>query len=123
MRSSFMLGAMLLVASVAFAQDPKPYQAGRLSLADPACVSQEKSCQQYVLEADGVVFHIRPKHLKHALSLPEGDRAEFRIQNGNILLRIEGFEDTEREYVVMSIAPRSENNAADARPVRLNHLQ
>jgi hypothetical protein len=39
-----------------------------------------------------------------------------------MLLRVEYLDSKEREYVVVSITPRSESTA-DATPARLNHLQ
>jgi len=37
-------------------------------------------------------------------------------------MRVEYLDNKERDYIVVSMAPRSESTA-DARPVRLNHLQ
>jgi hypothetical protein len=40
-----------------------------------------------------------------------------------MLLRVEDLEGKEREYIVVSMTPRSESSSADATPARLNHLQ
>jgi hypothetical protein len=38
-------------------------------------------------------------------------------------LRVEDLDGKEREYIVVSMTPRSDSNTADATAVRLNHLQ
>jgi len=128
MRLSALIGAVLIFASIASAGDLKPYQTGKLLHPDSAnCAAQykssEPSCLQYDLESDSVVFHIRPKNAKHAVALPAGERAQFRIDKGVILLHMDGVDNKERPYVVVSISPRTDSNTADAGPRRLNHLQ
>lgn len=126
MRSTFLFSAILIFASLAYADDLKPYQTGKLLQMEavPCSVkAQEPLCRQYVLEADSVVFHIRPKSGKHAVVLPVGERAQFRIEKGKIVMHMDGIDNTERQYIVVSLAPRSESSSADAAPVRLNHLQ
>jgi len=54
--------------------------------------------------------------------LPIGQSAQFRLEKNKMLLRIEGIDSKEREYLVLSIKPRG-YSSADARPARLNHLQ
>jgi hypothetical protein len=127
MRLTALIGAVLILASAASAGDLRPYQTGKLLQSDSDCSvqskSSESSCVQYVLESDSVVFHIRPKNAKHAVVLPIGERAQFRIDKGLILLHMDGVDDQERAYVVVSISPLTENNTADAGPRRVNHLQ
>lgn len=126
MRSTVLFSAVIVLASFAYADDLKPLQTGKLLQMESVPCSakaQESLCVQYVLEADSVLFHIRPKSGKHAIVLPVGERAQFRIERGGILLHMDGVDSRDRQYVVVSLAPRTENNAADARPVRLNHLQ
>jgi len=127
MRSTALMGAVLTLASAAYAADLKPYQTGKLETDSANCAAQNKSlkpsCLHYVLESDSVVFHIRPKNTKHAVALPEGERAQFRINNGLILLHMDGVDNQEHPYVVVSISPRTESHTADAGPRRLNHLQ
>lgn len=127
-RSTILFSAIVAFASLVYADDLKPYQTGKLLQTDSAsCATQKKSsnpaCVQYVLESDSVVFHIRPKNPKHAVALPAGERAQFRIDNGLLLLHVDGVDNTERPYIVVSISPRTESNTADVRPTRLNHLQ
>lgn len=126
MRSTALIGTVLIFASVSFADDLKPYQTGKLLKSDSNCSAESEakpSCLQYALESDSVVFHIRPKSAKHAVALPIGERAQFRIEKGMILLHMDGVDNKERPYVVVSISPRTESNTADAGPKRLNHLQ
>jgi hypothetical protein len=125
-RSTILLSAIVAFASLVYADDLKPYQTGKLLQMESvpcSAKSQGPLCLQYVLEADSVVFHIRPKSVKHAIVLPVGERAQFRIEKGKILMHMDGVDNTERQYVVVSLAPRTESSSADAAPVRLNHLQ
>jgi hypothetical protein len=123
---------------------PKPFQTGELVQMDSVhCGRTEKGaagvdqmpgtdsgskemqnlrCQEYVLQADRVIYRIRPR-AEHPVLLPVGDRAQFRLQKDKMLLRMEGLDSQEREYSVVSMAPRSDSTAADATTVRLNHLQ
>ncbi len=40
-----------------------------------------------------------------------------------MLLRVEAVDNKERKYIVASVKPRSDSSAADASPLRINHLQ
>jgi len=146
MRSKLMLCLTLCLASAAYAKDPQAYQAGKLIQMDSvSCGTSEKDatslagqmlgtdsgskktqellCQEYVLQAEKVVYHIRPRDQKHPVLLPVSDRAQFRLQKDKMLLRVEDLDSKEREYIVVSMAPRTDSTAADATPVHLNHLQ
>jgi hypothetical protein len=146
MRSKIMLCAVLAMASAAYAKDPKTYQTGKLLQMDSvSCGMAEKDgkslagemlgtdsgskktkevlCQEYVLQAERVIFRIRPRDEKHPVLLPVGDQAQFRLQKDKMLLRVEDLDNKEREYVVVSMTPRSDSTAADATPARVNHLQ
>ncbi len=104
--------ASILLASTAYAKEPKAYQSGKLLQMDSVqCGVDEKDaksftgeligtdsghkktqellCQEYLLQAERVIYRIRPKDAKHPVLLPIGDRAR----------------------------------TADASPARLNHLQ
>lgn len=130
MRSKLFLCVMALTA-VAYAKDPKPYQTGTLLQMDAVkCVSassgkntDKRFCQEYLLQAENVIYRVRPRHEKHSTLLPVGNRAEFRMEKSKMFLRIEGVESKEREYVVISMSPRSDASAADASLPHLNHLQ
>jgi hypothetical protein len=146
MRSKWTQWVVLSLTAAAFAKDPKPYQTGKLMQMDSVqCGTAEKDaqsiaveppgtdsarqstpqllCQEYVLQADRVVYRIRPRDEKHAALLPVGEPAQFRLQKDKLLLRAEALDSKEREYVVISVAPRSDSSSADATPTRLNHLQ
>ncbi len=85
--------------------------------------TQELLCQEYVLQAERVTYRIRPRDEKHPVLLPVGELAQFRLQKDKMLLRTEDPGSKEREYIVVSMAPRSDGTSADAIPVHLNHLQ
>jgi hypothetical protein len=146
MRSKGILCIVLGLASAAYAKDPKPYQTGKLLQMDSVqCGTAEKSstsvagdmlgtdsgskkthdllCQEYVLQSERVIYRIRPRDEKHPVLLPVGDQAQFRLQKDKMLLRVEDLDSKEREYVVVSMTPRSDSTSADATPVQLNHLQ
>jgi hypothetical protein len=137
---------VLTCASAALAKEPKAYEAGTLiQMISVQCGTAEKDstglagempgtdsgtrktqqlrCQEYVLETEHVVYHIRPRNEKHAALLPIGERAEFRLQKDRMLLRVEDADGKEHEYVVISITPRTDSSSADAFPARVNHLQ
>jgi len=146
MRSRLMLCVVLGLASAAYAKEPKAYQTGKLLQMDSVpCGTAEKEgksiagemlgtdsgskktqellCQEYLLETEKVIYHIRPRDDKHPVLLPVGEQAQFRMQKDKILLRVEDLDNKEREYIVVSMTPRSDSSTADASPTRLNHLQ
>jgi len=84
--------------------------------------TQELLCQEYVLETDKTVYRIRPKDQKHPALLPIGEQAQFRLEKDKLLLRVEDQDSKEREYIVVSMTPRSDSTA-NASPVGLNHAQ
>ncbi len=68
MRSKWMLCVGLGLAAAAFAKDPQPYQTGKLLQMDSVQCgaadnkqTQELLCQEYVLQADRVIYRIRPR--------------------------------------------------------------
>jgi hypothetical protein len=146
MRSKWMLCVVLGLASAAYAKDPKPYQTGKLLQMDSVqCGMAEKEakslagemlgtdsgskkthevlCQEYVLQAERVIFRIRPRDEKHPVLLPVGEQAQFRLQKDKMLLRVEDLDSKEREYIVVSMTPRTDSSTAEASPSRPNHLQ
>jgi hypothetical protein len=146
MRSKWMLCVVLGLASAAYAKDPKPYQTGKLLQMDSVqCGMAEKEakslagemlgtdsgskkthevlCQEYVLQAERVIFRIRPRDEKHPVLLPVGEQAQFRLQKDKMLLRVEDLDSKEREYIVVSMTPRTDRSTAEASPSRPNHLQ
>lgn len=145
MRSKLIFCVVLGLAAAVFAKEPKPYQTGKLLQMDSVqCGTAEKDaksfagemlgtdsgnkktqellCQEYLLQSDRVIFRIRPRDEKHPVLLPVGEQAQFRLQKDKMLLRVEDLDDKEREYIVVSMTPRSDGNTADALP-HINHLQ
>jgi hypothetical protein len=137
---------VLVVVAVASAKEPRAYQSGTLLQMDSVqCGMAEKDgksfagemlgtdsgskkthellCQEYVLQGERVIYRIRPRDEKHPALLPVGERAQFRMEKDKMLLRVEDLDNKEREYVVVSMTPRSDSSAADASPARVNHLQ
>lgn len=138
MRSRWVLCALLGVVATAYGKDPKPYQSAKLMQMNSVnCGTDEKSsrsplgdligtdngsrksqevlCQEYVLQADSVVYHIRPRDTKHPELLPVGSQAEFRLAKDKLLMHIDGARK-DREYIVVSMTPRSDETTAVAAP-------
>jgi hypothetical protein len=131
MRSKWILCVVLGLAAVGFAKDPKAYLTGKLVQMDSVQCGPDSSskptqqlpCQEYVLQADRVTYRLRPRDVKHTVLLPVGEPAQFRLQKDKMLLRMDALDSKEHEYIVVSVAPRSDSSSADATPTRLNHLQ
>jgi len=145
MRSKWIFCVILGLASAAFAKEPKAYQSAKIlrmdsvqcGMAEKAVKSftgetfgtdankktQEVLCREYILQAERVIYRIRPRDEKHAVLMPPGEPVQFRLQKDKMLLRVEDPDSKEREYIVVSMSPRSENSTADATSLRLNHLQ
>src|ERR1700739_1777108 len=126
---AFALAATLCLAFTCAAKDHDDYQKGTLTRMDSkACGSQENGgktvageilgtdsqhrktqellCQEYVLESDRIVYHIRPKDDKHPALLPIGETAQFRVHKDKLILRVPEADGKEREYIVVSMTPR-----------------
>lgn len=134
----FVLAGCLLFAGVCAAKEHSDYQKGTLLRMDSApCGMQEKGgksmageilgtdsqskktkevlCQEYVLEAEKVIYRIRPNDDKHPVLLPIGETAQFRLHKDKLILRVsEGGDAKEREYIVVSMTPREEHREAVA---------
>src|SRR5208282_5185847 len=99
---------LVLVASAAYAKDPKAYQSGKLLQMDSVKCgvaekdaqsfagemlgsdsgnkkTQELLCQEYVLQAERVIYRIRPRDERHSVLLPVGDEAEFRLEKDKMI--------------------------------------
>ena len=137
MRSVSVLYVGLCLATAAYAKEPKHYQTGKLLQMDSVqCGMSEKDgksfagemlgtdsgskkthellCQEYLLQADRVLYRIRPRDDKHPVLLPVGERAQFRLEKDKMLLRVEDLDDKERQYIVISMTPRSDGEAASS---------
>ncbi|HLY39641.1 MAG TPA: hypothetical protein VKR52_00450 [Terracidiphilus sp.] len=143
-KSGFLLVAVCL-ASTLYAKEPKHYQTGTLLRMDSVpCGTAEKDaksftgellgtdsgskkseqvlCQEYVLQADTLVYRLRPRDEKHPVLLPIGEHAQFRLNKDKVALRVEDLDDKEREYTVVSIAPRTDNAAAATEVTSANRV-
>src|ERR1700723_3155565 len=83
--------------------------------------TQQVLCQEYTFQTDRVPYRMRPKDDKHPALLPIGETAEFRIHKDKLLLRVVESNDKEREYVVVSMTPRTDvekSQSASAHAVR-----
>ena len=75
---------------------------------------REALCQEYTLVTDKVVYRIRPKKDKKPDLLPVGEPVEFRIKKEKLILRVRELDDKEREFLVISMTPRSAQQARKA---------
>jgi hypothetical protein len=75
--------------------------------------TQEVLCQEYVLQGERVVYHIRPKDDKHPALLPIGETAQFRVRKDKLLVRVPEADGKEREYIVVSMSPRTDAKGGD----------
>ena len=76
--------------------------------------TQQVLCQEYILQAEHVIYRIRPKDDKHPILLPIGEIAQFRISKDKLVLRVPELGDKEHEYVVVSMTPREEKDSTQA---------
>lgn len=144
MKHSLIVASLLLAAVPASAKDKPAYERGTLLQMDStSCGMAEKDgktlagelfgtdgqhkqtqqvlCQEYTLQTERVTYRIRPRDDKHPALLPIGETAEFRIHKDKLLLRVVESEDKEREYIVVSMTPRTttaQNNTGAAVSVR-----
>jgi hypothetical protein len=135
--STRLIIGLVLVASLAYAKEPKPHQSGKLLLMESvACGVDENSgksvvgeligtdsahkkthemlCQEYVLQSEKIVYRIRPRDEKHPVLLPVGEQAQFRMQKDKMILRVEDLDDKDREYTVVSMTQREDASSEKA---------
>ncbi len=77
--------------------------------------AQEVLCQEYILQADRIIYRIRPRDDKHPVLLPVGETALFRIHKDKMLLRVPEGDGKEREYNVLSMTPRADADIKTAK--------
>ena len=125
------LAAGLLLAGVCAAKEHDDYQKGTLlRMESTSCGMQEKGgksmtgellgtdaqnkktkevlCQEYVLQAERVIYQIRPTDDKHPALLPIGETAQFRMHKDKLILKVAELDGKEREYTVVSMTPRED---------------
>lgn len=134
MKSNLAL-AVLLAASLAHAEEPKKYHAGQLlqmeslqctvfeNQASGADATDTTVCQEYVLQGDDVLFHLRAKDTKHPLLLPVGKEVNYRIEDARFFLRLATGDRKEHEYLVVSMEPRDKSSSGVQTAMKVNHLQ
>jgi hypothetical protein len=131
MKKVIALSAFVTLASLGAAKEHSDYQNGKIVLMEStACGVQEKGsktvageilgtdgehkktqellCQEYTLQAERVVYRIRPKDDKHPVLLPIGETAHFRLHKDKLILQVPEADGKEREYVVVSMTPRQD---------------
>src|SRR5438876_12086684 len=74
--------------------------------------TQELLCQEYIIQAERIVYRIRPKDDKHPALLPIGETAQFRIHKDKLILRVPEADGKEREYIVVSMTPRQDKDTS-----------
>jgi hypothetical protein len=131
-RNFFVVAAFTMVsASVALAKDQPSYDKGTLlSMDSSMCGTAEKGsktvagevlgtdgehknteqvlCQEYVLQGDRIVYHIRPVDTKHPILLPVGDSVQYRVHKDKMYVLDREDDKKEREYSVISMRVREE---------------
>jgi hypothetical protein len=129
-------GLILATAPVTLAKDPPSYDKGTLLSMDASSCgiaekgsktvageilgtdgehknTQEVLCQEYVLQGDRIVYHIRPVDTKHPELLPVGDSVRYRIHKDKMYVLDREGDTKEREYTVTSMKVRPD--VTDAR--------
>lgn len=83
--------------------------------------SNEKLCPQYLLRTDDMDYRIRPVDTKHAVVLPVGHEAEFKIKKDRLYLRVVDGDKKTLAYQVVAMQP-PENKVETVR-IGLLHLR
>jgi hypothetical protein len=127
---------ILMVVLATLAKDPPTYDKGMLvGMDSSSCGMAEKGsktvagellgtdgqhkmtqdvlCQEYVLQSDRIVYHIRPSDEKHPVLLPVGEAIEFRIHKDKLYLLNREGDNKEREYSVISMQVRADVKSAN----------
>jgi len=125
----------LLCVSLAYGRDHQGPQSGTILQMDSVqCGTDQKSnktlageiigtdnahqkthtvlCQEYLLQTDRIIYRIRPKDEKHPTLLPVGERAQFHVEKNFVKLSVEGLDNKVREFVVVSMMPRTDAQTA-----------
>jgi hypothetical protein len=80
--------------------------------------SNEKLCPQYLLRTDEMDYHIRPLDMKHAVLLPIGHEAEFKIKKDRLFLKVPDEDKKTRAYQVVSVEPVKSQGGAESTAYR-----
>lgn len=146
MKGFVLCGMLLLAVTAARAKDAPSYQSGVLKeMTSVECGFEQKSakglmgelvgtddshsktrktfCQEYTLETNRVVYHIRPREEKHPALLPVGEKAMFRMKKDLMVLKVPEGDDKERDYDVVSMSPLPAGDAAASTRTALTTVQ
>lgn len=127
--------AVLLLASWTQAQAPKKYHTGQLLQMESlqctvfenpsaeASASDSAVCQEYVLQGDNILFHLRAKDVKHPVLLPVGKDVEYRTEEDRFFLRLGAGDKKEHEYRVVSMERHEKSEPGVQTALKVNHLQ
>jgi hypothetical protein len=80
--------------------------------------SHEQLCPQYLLRTDEMDYHIRPMDMKHAVILPVGHEAEYKIKKDRLFLRVPDGDKKARAYQVVSMQPVSSDGSVQSSAYR-----
>jgi hypothetical protein len=126
--------AVSLLSLMAQAQEPKKYHSGQLlQMESLQCTVFENpnpkpqaadavTCQEYVLQGDDVLFHLRNRDVKHPILLPIGKDVTYRTEEDKFFVKLNG-DRREHEYQVVSMEQRDKTDAPVQSAMKINHLQ
>lgn len=75
--------------------------------------SKENLCPQYLLRTDELEYHIRPMDTKHAVILPIGKEAEYKIKKDRLFLKVPDGDRKTRAYQVVSMEPLNSSSTRE----------
>src|SRR5215472_14623386 len=111
MKTAAFFAVLLMGMGLVQAKDAPSYQSGVLKeMTSVVCGFEQKSakgfvgelvgtddshsktrktfCQEYVVETNQVLYHIRPKEEKHPALLPVGEKVMFRMKKNYMVLKV-----------------------------------
>lgn len=80
---------------------------------------ESKPCQEYVLQGEGVLFHLHTKSAQPGF-LPVGKNLQYRLEEGRFYMRLNGHD---REFTVVAMEPVDSPQAPVHSAEKINHLQ
>jgi hypothetical protein len=134
MRSRLVL-AVILITSLTRGEEPKKYRHGQLleteslqctvlqSSTSEVNAADSTICEEYVLEGEDVLFHLRAKDTKHPVLLPVGKEVSYRMEADRLFLRLTHNDRKEHEYLVVAMEPREKSEVPVQSARRANHLR
>jgi hypothetical protein len=86
-------------------------------LGAPAPMQDDRLCQEYVLQSEGLYYRIRSRDRKHPVLLPIGEQAQFHLYRDRLVLQIEDFDSKGYEFYVLAIVPEKHGERFLHQPV------